>query len=301
MSKQGLAYLGLIAAAIAWGANFGFSRLGMESFDPVLFALLRFGLSVPVFFLLLWWKEGNVGIPLRTALQLMAIGAVGITALEIAVMYSIKYTTLANASLLNVAPWPIFTAIFAPLFMKEAFTARLAAGGAAAAVGVCLVILGGGGGFDLSSQNMLGNLLALSASIIGALYNLACMPLMRKYSALRVSTWTILFGSLFMVPFTLSSWNKVEWAALGGSEYAVIGYNVAIATVAAFVIWNASMFRVGATRANFFRYTVPFAAVVAGWVMFGESISIWQLGGAACMAGGLIWISTEKRGTTNAA
>ncbi|XID92723.1 DMT family transporter [Paenibacillaceae bacterium WGS1546] len=288
-------YLGLTTVAAIWGANFGVSRSAMETFDPILFAFMRFGMAVPFFFLLLKWKEGSVGLPLKAVLQLAAIGLIGVTGLEIAVMYSIKYTTLTNASLLNVAPWPIFAALFAPLFVKEKFTRRLAVGGAAAVAGVTCIILGGKEGLDLSSEHMLGNLLAFGISVVGALFNLACMPLMNRYSALRVSTWFIFFGSLFMIPFTLGSWGKVDWSGMGAGHYAAILYNVLICTVIAFVVWNASMFKIGAARANFFRYVVPAAAAVAGVLFFDESISIWQIVGAVCMAAGLIWISTEKK------
>lgn len=295
MDKKWIYYLGLIAVSIIWGANFGVSRSAMETFDPILFSFLRFGLAVPFFFLILLWKEGNVGLPWKAVLQLALIGLVGVTGLEIAVMYSIKYTTLANASLLNVAPWPIFAALFAPLFVKEKFTRRLGAGGAAAIAGVSFIILGGGEGLNLSSDHMTGNLLAFGISIVGALFNLACMPLMKQYSSLRVSTWFILFGSLFMLPFTAGSWGKVDWGGLQSGHYTAIVYNVLICTVFAFVVWNASMFKIGAARANFFRYVVPAAAVVAGLVFFDEGITAWQILGALFMAAGLVWISTEKK------
>ena len=246
MDKKWIYYLGLAMVAIIWGANFGVSRAAMDTFDPILFAFLRFGLAIPFFFFILKIKEGSVGIPWKVALQLAAIGLFGITALEIAVLYSIKYTTLANSSLLNVAPWPIFAALFAPLFVKEKFTRRLGIGGAAAVVGVTFIILGGGEGLNLSSDHMTGNLLAFGVSIIGALFNLACMPLMNKYSSLRVSTWFIVFGSLFMFPFTLGSWGKIDWSGLGAGQYTAIVYNVLICTVFAFVVWNTSMFKIGA-------------------------------------------------------
>ncbi len=295
MDVKWIFYAGLVAVAAVWGANFGVSRHAMETFDPALFAFLRFGLAVPFFFLLLKWKEGGVGLPLKAVLQLAAIGLVGVTGLEIAVMYSIKYTTLANASLLNVAPWPIFAALFAPLFVKESFTRRLAVGGTAAIVGVTFIILGGEEGFDLSSDHMIGNMLAFGVSILGALYNLSCMSLMKRYSSLRVSAWMIMFGSLFMIPFTLGSWGKVDWSGLEAGHYAAIGYNVIACTVVAFVVWNASMFKIGAARSNFFRYVVPATAVVAGLLFFDESISGWQIVGAVSMAAGLLWISTEKK------
>lgn len=295
MDNKWIYYVGLILVSILWGANFGVSRSAMETFDPALFTFLRFGLAVPFFFLILLIREGNIGIPWKVVLKLVIIGLVGVTGLEIAVMYSIKYTTLANSSLLNVAPWPIFAALFAPLFVKEGFSSRLAIGGAFAMVGVTFIIIGGGEGFNLSTEHMIGNLLAFGVSIIGALFNLACMPLMKQYSALRVSTWYIFFGTIFMIPVTLGSWGKVTWSMLGFADYSAIFYNVILCTVFAFVVWNACMYKIGAARANFFRYVVPAAAVITGFIFFDEVISLWQIVGAVCMAAGLIWISIERK------
>lgn len=295
MDRRWLYYCGLIVVAAVWGANFGLSRLAMDAFDPILFAFLRFGSAVPFFFILLKLREGSIGIPWRVALSLMAIGLFGIALLEIMVLYSIKHTTLANASLLNVAPWPIFAALLAPLFTKEVITARLLTGGGAAIIGVCFVILGGGDSFSLAGDQMLGNALALGVSLLGALFNLACMPFMRRYSALRISAWTILFGSLFMLPLTWGAWGQVEWGALTATHYSILLYNIIFCTIIGFVVWNACMYQVGATRANFFRYVVPAAAVVAGFLMFGEQLTWLQLTGAACMAAGLVWISVERK------
>lgn len=292
-------YIGLAVCAAIWGANFGVSRKGMETFDPELFAFLRFSLALPFFFLILKLKEGRIGLPFKMVPRLALMGLFGITGLEIMVMYSIKYTTLANASLLNVAPWPIFAALFGPFFLRERITSRLAIGGIAAMVGVCFIILGGGAGLDVSSDNMVGNVLAFAVSIIGALFNLACMPLMRQYSPLFVSTWYTVFGVAFMLPLTIPSWGKVDWSALGGDEYTAIAFNVLVCTVFAITAWNASMLRIGATRANFFRYLVPAFAVAAGYLFFDESISAWQLAGGVFMAAGLAWISMERGdGTT---
>ncbi|NIK78193.1 drug/metabolite transporter (DMT)-like permease [Paenibacillus castaneae] len=295
MNNKWLNYVGLVLVAVIWGANFGISRLAMESFNPIVFSVLRFGIAIPFFFLILKWTEGSVGIPWRIVPRLALIGLLGITVLEITVMYSIKFTTLANASLLNVAPWPIFAALFAPLFMRESITLRLIVGGAISLVGVSLVILGGSEGFSLTSDNMLGNAMAFGVSIIGALFNLSSMSLMKQYSALRVSTWTITFGLLFMLPLTIGGWSQTDWSALQAGQYLSIGYNVLICTVLAFVVWNTCMFRVGATRSNFFRYAVPAAAVIAGYFMFDEKIALLQMCGAACMAAGLIWISIERK------
>jgi drug/metabolite transporter (DMT)-like permease len=288
-------YISLISVSIIWGVNFGIARFAMEVFSPEVFVFLRFGLALPILFGILKWTEGNVKVERRDLFKLAIIGFFGVTILEILVMYSIKYTTLANASLLNVAPWPIFAALFAPLFTKEVMTPRLAAGGFVALIGVVLIILGGKDGFDFSSQYMLGNMLALSISLIGALFNLSCMPLMKKYSALRVSTWYISFGTLFMFPFTLAGWQSIQWNEFSIGVWGALSYNVILCTVAAFVIWNRSMNKVGAAKANFYRYFVPASAAVTGALFFNEQIMISQIIGGAIIVFGLAWIATERK------
>ncbi|MDF2963070.1 MAG: protein of unknown function transrane [Paenibacillus sp.] len=287
-------YIGLIVVSVIWGINFGVSRVVMDTFGPELSTFLRFSLAVPLFFLVLKVKEKSIGIDRGDIWKLMLIGFIGVTVLEIAVMYSIKYTTLANSSLLNVAPWPIFAALFTPLFMKEVITRRLLLGGLLAMIGVVLIIAGGEESLDFKSEHMLGNLLGLGVSIIGALTNLACMPLMKKYSPLRVSSWYILFGVIFLIPFTLSSWGKVMWGQITMPTVAAILYNVLLCTFLAFIVWNLCMLKAGATRANFFRYVVPAAALLTGFFMYDEKIIASQIFGGILITAGLVWISMEK-------
>lgn len=301
MKNNSLATLGLSAVAVIWGASFGINRMATQVLNPLLFVFLRFGLAVPLLFLILKLTEGSVGIEKRDMLTLALIGLFGVTAMENAVIYSIQYTSLANASLLNTAPWPILTALFAPFFTKERMTSRLLVGGALAMAGVCLIILGGGAANTLPPQHLIGDLLALLVSLLGALYNLACMPLMQRYSPLRVSAWFILFGVLFMAPLTWSLWGQVPWAEVGASVWFGVGYNTILCTVVAFVIWNWGMNTIGAARANFFRYLVPAAAVVAGYLMYREIVAIWQLIGGLLMAAGLVWIGSEKKPTQTVA
>ncbi len=98
-----------------------------------------------------------------------------------------------------------------------------------------------------------------------------------------------------MFPTTIGSWGDVAWSALVAKDYLILLYNIFFATLIAFVVWNMCMHHVGAARSNFFRYVVPAAAVAAGYIMFDEAITVWQIGGALFMAAGLVWISTERK------
>jgi drug/metabolite transporter (DMT)-like permease len=294
MNKKWLYIMGLIGVAAIWGFNFGVSRLSMETFDAKLFVFLRFAIAVPILFLILWWKEGHITIRMRDLPLFLVLGLLGTTLLEILVMYSIDNTTLANASLLNVAPWPIFVALLIPFVLKEKIASRVYAGGAVAMCGVVMVIVGGEEGLDLSKSYMMGNLAAILVSILGALMSVMSMRLMTRYSALRVSTWQITIGVMFLFPLTWGTWSQVSWSSLGGLELGIIGYNVVFSTVIAFIVWNVCMYQIGATASNFFRYVVPVAAVISGFIMYDERVGLLQLIGAVCMASGLVWISMER-------
>nr|WP_285842667.1 DMT family transporter [Metabacillus litoralis] len=142
---------------------------------------------------------------------------------------------------------------------------------------------------------MLGNILALSISLIGALFNLACMPLMKKYSPLRVSSWYMLFGTILMFPITLGGWHAVQMTDFTISVWGAIAYNVVLCTVAAFVLWNLSMNKVGAAKANFYRYFVPASATVTGALFFNEQIFVAQIAGGLVIVLGLAFIAMEKK------
>lgn len=288
-------YLGLIFVSIVWGVNFGIARWAMETIPAEVFVVLRFALAVPILFIILKLKEGNIKVEKRDLIKLVIVGLIGVTMLELITMYSIKYTTLANASLLNVAPWPIFVALFAPLFTREKMTLKLAIGGLIALTGVSFIILGGDNQFDLNSDYMLGNMLALSISLLGAIFNLACMPLMDKYSPLRVTTWYMLFGSFFLILLSIPHWTDVQFSSFTGLTWAAILYNVIICSVLAFLIWNVSMKKVGATKSNFFRYFVPTAATISGVLFFNESIAFAQIIGGIIIIIGLAWIAYDPK------
>lgn len=287
-------YLGLALVAVVWGANFGISRWAMTIFPAEIFTFIRFGLALPFLFLLLKKLEGDIKIEKRDIGIFVFLGFLGVAALEIIVMYSIKLTTLANASLLNVAPWPIFAALLAPLFIEEKITRRTIVGGIFALFGVSFIILGGGQRFDLSSEYMIGNMMALSISITGAIFNLFTLRLMKRYSPLRITAWCILFGVIFMVPVTWGLWGEVAWADLSFLAWSSVFYNVIIATVVAFIMWNTCMKYVGATRANFYRYLVPATATLYGALFFSEHIMPLQMAGGVIIAFGLFWISRER-------
>jgi drug/metabolite transporter (DMT)-like permease len=295
MRTNSFGWAGLTAAAALWGWNFSIVRLGINVIEPVLFTFIRFGLAVVVFFSFLWFREKGVAVAYKYLTVFAILGILGFTVFENMLLLATQYTTVANASILCVAPWPFFTMLLAPLFSKESRPARLWSGGCFALTGVIIVIAGGPGGLKLGGGYMLGNLLALSASAVGAVFNAASMRLLNRYSPLRATAWMMLFGVAGMLPLAAYSGGLGTLPRMTGSLLFAIVFNVVAATFLAFLLWNRSMSTTGAAKANFFRYLTPVVSALSGFWMFGEQVTLFQLAGSLIMLSGLILLMKRSR------
>jgi drug/metabolite transporter (DMT)-like permease len=149
---------------------------------------------------------------------------------------------------------------------------------------VALVAVGGEGGL---SSNLTGNLLAFLGAATWGLYSVAIVPLMRHYSAYRISAIALLAGSVPLVltglPQLLAQdWNlpALVWA---GFLFAVLG-----PLVLTNVLWFTAIDRVGPSRATLVTNLQPFLAAVFAVVLLSETITAIQIAGGAAIGLGLL-------------
>ena len=112
-------------------------------------------------------------------------------------MLSVKYT---NASLL-IAMSPIFTGILA-VHKQERFSMKVQIGSIVAFIGAAFVLLTGHTGGATYEYAWLGNIIGLVAAIAWGWYPILAQPLITKYSAMRVTSWSTLielYLSLYIV------------------------------------------------------------------------------------------------------
>lgn len=187
--------------------------------------------------------------------------------------------------------------MFSPLFTKERLRAATIAYGAVSMAGV-LIVIGAGGTLSLDSGLLAGNLLALGVSLCGGFYSAACIPMLTKYSSLRLTSWMFLFGTVFMAPIAIPAAGKTDWTAVvDGTALLALAFNIVVITIICFMLWNSVLPLVGAAKAGFYRYLTPVAAVIAGYLFFNEAVHWLQLVGAVLMIIGLIGVSRPKGGT----
>ena len=291
MRRWGIELL-LLNVVIIWGINYTIGKYGLEEFSAVEFTALRMIAAAPLLLLLTLYIEKSLYMERRDILRLVVVSIVGIVLYQTLFMETIKYTSATNASLL-ISISPIFTTMFAILFKQEKFSQRKLVGSIIACSGAALVLLAG----HSLVGSFYGNGIGLITSMCWGLYPVLAGPLIKKYSALRVTAWSAVVGAIPLV--ILSGWHifSMPFQIEQGMTWFALLYSIFFVTVFGLVMWYIGVQKIGASHTMVYMYITPLVAVVFAAVWAKEQISLQQIIGGCVIFLGLWFVKSEKPGT----
>lgn len=286
-----------ITAALLWGVNYPMVKAVLGEIPENSFLIIRFTVSVALFFLLLLLRGESLKVAKEHGPQLLMLGVLGVGVYNLVWTYGIHETTAANAALL-ISASPIFTGLYSMIRGDETFGRYHLCGTGLAFAGITAIIAGTpGASFSLAAEGMVGNLLVLAGSVLFAVYAILAKPLLTHYSALKLTTLAMLAGLPVIVGFCLVQGPPLS-AVYSSSAWAGLGYIIVMGTVAAFVLWYRGIGRSGPFRTVIFHYIVPVVSMVAGEAFLGEPVTLTMvLGGCLVLVG----LMTVKAGAVKAA
>ncbi|MDM5190448.1 EamA family transporter [Bacillus sp. DX4.1] len=288
MRKWGIELL-LLSVVIIWGVNYTIGKYGLEEFTVVEFTALRMVSAAPLLLLLTFYIEKSLYMERRDVPRLIVVSIVGIILYQTLFMETIKYTSATNASLL-ISISPIFTTMFAIFLKQEKFSSRKLVGSVTACIGAALVLVAG----HSLAQSFYGNGIGLITSICWGLYPVLAAPLIKKYSALRVTAWSAVVGAIPLV--ILSGW-YIVWLPFrieNGITWFALLYSIFFVTVFGLVMWYVGIQKIGASHTMVYMYITPLVAVVFAAVWAKEQISLQQIIGGCIIFLGLWFVKSEK-------
>ncbi|PFD96819.1 hypothetical protein COE15_10920 [Bacillus cereus] len=288
MRRWGIELL-LLSVVMIWGINYTIGKYGLVELTAIEFTALRMIAAAPLLVVLTFYIEKSLYMELRDIPRLIVVSVVGIVLYQTLFMETIKYTSATNASLL-ISISPIFTTVFAIFLRQEKFSSRKLVGSIIACIGASLVLLVG----HSLAGSFYGNGIGLITSICWGLYPVLAGPLIKKYSALRVTTWSAVVGAIplvilsgphvFLLPFQIEQ---------GMSWFALL-YSIFFVTVFGLVIWYVGVQKIGASHTMVYMYITPLVAVVFAAVWAKEHISFQQMIGGCIIFLGLWFVKSEK-------
>jgi len=273
----------LLATIGLWSLNLTVSRYILtHGFQPLAYGSVRYLLAALVFCGITLFAERSLKVAPRDLPLLLA--AAGVLYLnQIAFVYALHESTASVLALLLGAT-PIFAALAGVLLRTETLPRRFWSGALLSFAGVALVALGAGGQV---SGSLVGVLLGVLAAASWAAYSMLITPLMRRYSASRISTVVL---SATCVPLTLTALPQLadqDWN-LGWAVWLCLAFATLGPLVATNVMWFRSLDRIGPARATLAANLQPFVAALVAVVLLSESLGPLKITSGLLIATGIV-------------
>jgi len=301
--------LAMLAAMLLWGGSFAAMRVALRVLDPwsMMWIRMAVGLALIAPFALRRLPRDLRASYRKGDWKLLALLVASEPCLYFLLeSHALRFTTSSQAGVI-VAAAPLLVALGARLFLGERMSAAGAAGLTLSIAGVAgLTLLGGPPGSAPAANAVnapLGNALEMGAMIAAAAYTLSSSRLGRRYSPWSLTALQLAAGALFFLPGLVflirDGWPGFPWASGIGTQagaapvspWALVGvlaFLGSFVTLAAFAFFNWGLSRLPAARASLFLNLIPVIAVLLGWVLLGESLSVVQCFCAAAVFGGVL-------------
>lgn len=275
----------LLSVVVIWSVNYSVVKFALADFLPLSFTVIRFILAALFLVSVMMLNREPLSIERQDRAALVKLGFIGITAYNLFFMYGLKYTSASNSALLTSLS-PLFAVLLLALSGKERITARTTIGLVIASAGVFLIIHSRYGGFHFDPSDIVGDLLTLCGSLLWALYTLMAMPLLKKYSPIKVTAYSIAAGSILLLPLSVHELVHQPWTDISIPSWLALGYSTFIAAGVGFTLWYQGIKQIGVTRTVVYQYLVPCVAVLFAALFLGERITmLLVLGGIAILIG----------------
>ena len=186
----------LILVSVIWGVNFAFVKYALSDFLPLSFTIVRFSLAALFLFLVMLIRRESLALERRDLGAIIKLGIIGITLYNLLFMEGLNNTTASNSALF-ISSSPLFAVLILSLSNRKRIQAHIVVSLALATLGVFLIIHDKSGGLSFSRRDLAGDLLTICAAAFWALYTVKAGPLLEKYSALKVTAYSMAAGTVF--------------------------------------------------------------------------------------------------------
>jgi drug/metabolite transporter (DMT)-like permease len=283
-------YILALTIIVIWSSTFISTKVLLDVFTPIEILIYRFALAWV--FMFVAYPRVHRPESLKMELTIAAAGVAGGSLYFVAENYALHYSLASNVSLL-VSTAPIMTAVLAHFFLQgERLKRRTISGALVAFAGAALVIFNGKFVLKL---NPLGDCLALASSLSWAVYSIIVRRLNSAHSPLYVTRKIFFYTLVTVLPLTFFSPLRLDFTPLLQPKYAInLLFLTLFASCLAYVVWNAVIRFLGATKANNLIYFIPLLTLVGSALILGEPLTPFALAGAALIFAGVYITSGVK-------
>jgi drug/metabolite transporter (DMT)-like permease len=280
-------YLLLLLCVTCWGSNFIFGAILVKEFSPMLLSVLRL-LFITIFIVLYALKSKKWRrIDRKDWMLFILSGLVGVF-INHWTFYAALETAHPTTSALILALAPITTALLASIFLGEKLTLNLSMGSIIAFLGVFFVITNGDNlHFSIGIVWIFITMLSFSISMI------MVKKLTARYHSITITAYSTIIGFSSLTPVALMTESPLKMSRDYGHWILLIITAIIMHGVCT-LIWNSQIQKVGASKASLFMNLEPFIAMIVGFIVLKNRITLPQIFGSMLIITGVV-IATQMK------
>ena len=276
----------LVVMVLIWGVNYPAIKRALRDFYPMSFNLPRFIMASLFILFLLKVVEKRVPLRRRDWLPILGLALLGHTIYQLLFIYGINNTSVSNASVI-MATSPIFVALISSFLRYERVKLWAWVGIFLSFFGIYLIVKANSGGWKLAGFSYKGDFLIVGCAVCWALYTVIAKPLLKRYSPLRLTAFSMALGTLLLIPFAFKEMVQQDWHRIAPISWLALLYSFSLAIAIGYTIWYIGVARLGATRTSIYGNLVPVAAIFFAWVFLAERLTLGQILGTAMVLVGV--------------
>lgn|SRR5574344_279753 len=207
--------------------------------------------------------------------RILLASILGLFVPQASFLLAITTTTSIDTAVLGTLS-PIFTMIFAAIFLKEPITFKKTGGVIMSFVGILFLIFNSvhsGNGVEHSS--MAGMVLMLVNGISFGLYLGMFRPLISKYKVTTFMKWSFLFTLVLCLPFSLTSLSHASLGKVSSQVGLEIAFVVVFSTFVAYFLIPFAQKKLRPTVVSMYSYLQPIIATAVSISIGMDSIT-WE-------------------------
>ena len=294
MSKNYLAYLFLVAAALFWSGNFIVGKFAtLFQVPPLTLNVFRW---ISVWFILIpfTYKEIYNNLPYikKNWLVISFMGVITISTFNSVVYFALNYTQVINAVLM-LAAIPAATIVLSSLMNIERTNIFQITGLLLSIIGIGSIISNGDVQKIISLNFNKGDLWMLVCVITWSLYSTLLKKHNFKFSQFALIQLMVTVGIIFLIPQFFYEKSIGLEVNFNKAFFLILFYVVIFPAIAAYYCWQKGIKIIGPNRSTMFIQLMPLFSAVLAIIIFGEKFEFYHLVGAIFILTG-IYLSNRK-------
>lgn len=295
-NKEYPLWFALVALALAiffWASAYVVIRVDIKEFSAGALGLFRYGVAALVMLVIYLFTPNKTRLDLKDFVLIFITGAIGLGLYNILVNQG-EVSVPAGAASFIVSTMPVFSVIAACIFLKEKINFFGILGVFISFIGIILLSTSQHEeAVKISGvSNLAGITCLLLAVACAVFYGLMQKKLLKRFKAIELVCLSIFSAFLAQLIFLKDLAHEIAHASWIGLSLGI--YLGVFPAALAYLGYTIALTRLSMIKANMSIFILPFIALLMGWIILGEKLSVLGLMGALLALAGPVLIHAVR-------